>query len=182
MTVFLISAAVVFALLLAVTLYYLLRMRIYQRSWDELLARLVMVDRGGIAKVALDAIDPSGRRRRDEQARELTPEQIWNLLGGVDGVEILEKNSHVLVEIAMHLRKWYPEAAEAAEMLRRQATELGGNVENLRMADAKGHLEFHFASYAQNATIGYYLMTQQLLELYRESKLSPRFTDLGKVI
>jgi hypothetical protein len=182
MSAFLISAAVVFTVLIAVALYYLSRVRSYQRSWDELLARLLKVDRGRIEAVALDAIEPSGRRRRDEQARELTPEQIWNLLDGVDGVEILEKNSHVLVEIAMHLRKWYPEAAEAAEMLRRQATELGRDVENLRMADAKGHLEFHFASYAQNATIGYYLMTQRLLDLYHESRLSPRFTDLGNVI
>jgi hypothetical protein len=182
MGVFLVSAAVVLAVLVATTFYYLSRVRSYQKSWDELLAQLVRVDRGRIETVALDAIEPSGNRRRDEQARELTPEQIWNLLGGVGGVEVLEKNSRVLVEIAMHLRKWYPDAADAAEMLRRQAMELGRNVENLRMADAKGHLEFHFASYAQNATIGYYLMTQRLLELYHESRLSPRFTDLGKVI
>jgi hypothetical protein len=164
-----------------VTAYYFRRTQTYKRSWNELLARLVTVDRRGIQAVALDAIDPSGRRRTDELARELTPEQIWKLLGGIDGVEVLEKNSHVLIEIAMYLRRWYPEAAAIAEELRLQARELEWQVGRLRMAAEKGHLEFHFASYAQNATIGYYLMTERLLDLYRNAK-SPMFADLEKAI
>jgi hypothetical protein len=179
---FLLVAGIVFAVLIAITGYYLWRrVQTSKRSWEQLMARLIAVDRDGIAAVALDAIEPSGRRRTDELARELKPEQIWKLLGGLDGVEVLEKNSHVLIEIAMHLQRWYPEAATTAEELRLQARELEWHVGRLRMAADKGHLEFHFASYAQNATIGYYLMTQRLLALYHKSKL-PMFADLEKAL
>ena len=182
MITFLLVAGVVFAVLITVATYYLWqRVQTSKRSWEQLMARLIAVDRDGIAAVALDAIEPSGRRRTDELARELKPEQIWKLLGGLDGVEVLEKNSHVLIEIAVHLQKWYPEAAAAAEELRLQAKELGWHVGRLKMAADKGHLEFHFASHAQNATIDYYLMTQRLRVLYQKSKL-PMFVDLEKSI
>lgn len=179
---FLLVAGAVFAVLVAVTVYYTWRrLQTAKRSWEQLMARLITVDRDGIAAVALDAIEPSGRRRTDELARELKPEQIWKLLGGLDGVNVLEKNSHVLIEIAMHLQKWYPEAAATAEELRLQAKELEWHVDRLRMAADKGHLEFHFASYAQNATIDYYLMTQRLLALCRKSNV-PMFGDLDKAL
>lgn len=109
---FLLIAGAVFVVLLAITAYYLWRrVQISKRTWEQLLARLITVDRGRIAAVALDAIEPSGRRRTDELARELKSDQIWKLLGGLDGVEVLEKNSHVLIEMAMYLQRWYPETA-----------------------------------------------------------------------
>jgi hypothetical protein len=179
---FLLVAGIVLAVLIAITAYYLWRrVQLSKSTWEQLLARLITVDRAGIAAVALDAIEPSGRRRTDELARELEPEEIWKLLGGLDGVEVLEKNSHVLIEIAMHLQRWYPEATKVAEELRLQTKELEWHVGRLRMAAEKGHLEFHFASYAQNATIGYYLMTQRLLAFYHESKV-PMLSDLEKAL
>lgn len=182
MVSFLLVTGAVFAVLIAITVYYLWRrVQASKRTWEQLMARLIAVDRDGIAAVALDAIEPSGRRRTDELARGLKPEQIWKLLGGLDGVEVLEKNSHVLIEIAMHLQRWYPEATFIAEELRLQAKELEWHVGRLKMAADKGHLEFHFASYAQNATIGYYLMTQRLLSLCQKSKL-PMFADLENVL
>jgi hypothetical protein len=182
MITFLLVAGVVFGVLIAVATYYFWqRVQTSKRSWDQLVARLIAVDRDGIAAVALDAIEPSGRRRTDELARELKSEQIWKLLGGLDGVEVLEKNSHVLIEIAVHLQRWYPEAAVTAEELRRQARELEWHVGRLRMAADKGHLEFHFASHAQNATIDYYLMTQRLLLLYHKSNV-PLLADLDKAL
>jgi hypothetical protein len=81
----------------------------------------------------------------------------------------------------MHLKKWYPEAAATAEDLRLQAKELEWHVSRLRMAADKGHLEFHFASYAQNATIEYYLMTRRLLALHHEKNLSI-FADLDEAL
>ena len=182
MITFLLVAGTAFAILITVAAYYLWqRVQTSKRSWEQLMARLIAVDRDGIAAVALDAIEPSGRRRTDELAREMKPERIWMLLGGLDGVEMLEKNSQVLIEIAVHLQRWYPEATATAEELRLQARELEWHVGRLRMAADKGHLEFHFASHAQSATIDYYLMTQQLRALCHKSKL-PMFADLEKAI
>jgi hypothetical protein len=175
------AIAGIFAVLIAVTAYYLWRAQTQKRNWTQLLARLITVDRDGIHTVALDAIEPSGRRRTDDLARELRPEQIWKLLGGLDGLEVLEKNSHVLIEIAMYLKRWHPEAGAAAEELTLQAKDLEWQVGRLKMAAEKGHLQFHFASYAQNATISYYLMTQRLLDVYHKSKV-PMLVDLEKAI
>jgi len=107
-----------------------------------------------------------------------TRSKYGKLLGGLDGIEILEKNSHVLVEMAMHLQKWYPEEAAAAEELRLQAKELGWHWEKLRMAADKGHLEFHFCvpmPRAQRSTI--ILMTQRLLSLCHKNTL-PMFAEI----
>lgn len=181
MMLFLVLASIVLVILISGTAYYFWRAQKYKENWEHLLNRLVTVNRENISAVALDAIDPSGRRRTDEFARELKPEQIWELLGGIEGVEALERNSRVLIDIAIYLKKWHPDAALLAEELRLQARELEWQVGKLRMAAEKGHLEFHFASYAQNATIGYYLMRAQLLELYRRSN-APLFVDLDRAI
>ena len=179
---FLLATGVIFSGLLGAIAYYLWRRaQSSKRDWEQLMGRLILVDQKGIDRVALDTIEPSGRRRTDELARELTADQIWQMLGGLDGVEILEKNSHVLVEMAMHLQRWYPEAAVAAEDLRLQAKELQWHVERLRMAADKGHLEFHFASYAQNATVDYYLMTQRLVA-FAETKPLPPYAKVGRIL
>jgi hypothetical protein len=158
--------------------YYFWRLRISARvRWEDLLQRLIAIDHDGVDRVALDAIEPSGERRSDRLARELDPDRIWELLGGLEGVERLESNSRVLVEMAAFLRRSYPEAAEVAENLRLQARELEMHVARLRMAAEQGSLEFHINAYAQNAAIGYYLMEQQLQSLCERLNL-PAFRPL----
>jgi hypothetical protein len=62
---------------------------------------LIAIDREEVDAVALDAIEPSGKRRTDRLARELEPDEIWKRLGGLDGVKRLESNSQVW-------SKWLP--------------------------------------------------------------------------
>jgi hypothetical protein len=73
--------------------------------------------------------------------------------------------------MASHLQRSYPDAAGVAEELRLQAKELELYVERLRMADEQGSLEFHIATYAQNAAIAYYLMEQRLQALCQQAKV-----------
>lgn len=160
---FLLFAVVLIIAVLAIGGYYLWRVRKSAKAgWEELLNRLLAVDHKGIDAVALDAIEPSGNRRTDPLARELEPDRIWELLGGLEGVERLEANSRVLIDMAAHLQRSYPEAAAVAEELRLQARELEWHVGRLKMAAEQGSLEFHIGTYAQNAAIAYYLMEQRL--------------------
>jgi hypothetical protein len=46
------------------------------------------------------------------------------LIGGLQGLEVLEKNSDVLIELAFYLQQSYPEAIVIAERLRLDAREL----------------------------------------------------------
>jgi hypothetical protein len=160
---FLFLAGILIVAILGIGGYYSWRIRKSARTgWEELLKRLVAIDRNGVDIVALDAIEPSGNRRTDRLARELESDRIWELLGGLEGVERLETNSRVLVDMAAYLQRSYSEAAAVAEELRLQARELEWHVGRLRMAAEQGSLEFHIGTYAQNAAIAYYLMEQRL--------------------
>jgi hypothetical protein len=146
-------------------------------QWEDLLKRLVAIDQDGIDTVALDAIEPSGEKRTDGLARELEPDRIWQLLGGLEGMRRMEANSRVLVDMAAYLQRSYPEAAAVAEELRLQAKELEWHVGRLRMAEEQGSLEFHISTYAQNAAIAYYLMEQRLQALCQRTNM-PSFRPL----
>jgi hypothetical protein len=160
---FLFVAGVLIAVILSVGGYFLVRLRASSKSkWSDLLKRLTAINEEAIETVALDAIDPSGKSRTDPFARELAPEQIWKLLGELEGVEQMEANSRVLIEMAAYLQRSYSEAAEVAEELRLQAKELGYHVGRLRMAAQQGSLPFHINAHARNAAIAYYLMEQRL--------------------
>jgi hypothetical protein len=175
---FVLLAGVLIVVIVGMGGYYFWRLRVTaEAGWEDLLRRLIAIDHNGVDAVALDAIEPSGERRTDRLARELDPGRIWELLGGLEGVERLEVNSRVLVEMAAFLKRTYPEAAEVAENLRLQARELELHVARLRMAAEQGSLEFHISTYAQNAAIGYYLMERQLHLLCQRTNV-PTFRPL----
>jgi hypothetical protein len=169
---FLFLAGILIAIILVIGIRYALRLRASTKTeWDALLESLTAVDRQGVDTVALDAIESSGQRRSDKLARELDPNEIWKLLGGLDGVKRLESNSRVLVEMAAYLQRSHPEAAAVAEELRLHAKELELQVDRLRMADEQGSLEFHIPTYAQNAAVAYYLMEQRLQALCQQTNM-----------
>jgi hypothetical protein len=146
--------------------YYLHSRRSSDTTWEDLLKRLTWVDRDAIATIALDAIGETGEPRRGEDAFALEPEAIWTLLGGLEGLEVLERNCQVLVELASYIQKWYPEALVVAEQLRLNAREIEWHVGRLKGAAERGNLQGAFADYGQRAAATYYLMTRHVLELY----------------
>ncbi len=134
------------------------------------------VNKENIAIVALDLIDEEGNPRNSEEP-ELNPERIWDLLGGMKGLEALGSNCEVLIDLAAHVQLWYPEALIVAEQLRINAREIKWHIERLRGAAQTGNLESSFPAYAQRAAATYYLMTKHVLSLY-ESASVPGLADL----
>ena len=182
MRYFLLAVGIFLAVLIGLTIYYHRRSHSgSEDTWEDLLSRLIDVDRSGVEQIALDAIDESGQRRRDDHALELESGQIWRLVGGLEGVEALEHNSLVLIEIAAYLQRWYPEALVTAEELRLSAREIEWHVSRLRAGAENGNLEASFGSYAQNAVATYYLMTRQLLALYERGN-TPMLGDLQRAL
>jgi hypothetical protein len=151
------------------------------QDWDQLLTRLVNVDRGSIAEVALDIVDESGADRRDVSSPVLEPERIWKLVGGMEGLEVLERNCPVLIDLAFYIQRWYPEAVVVAEQLRMSAREIEWHLGRLRSARATGKLEGAFSMYAPRAVAAYYLMTRKLLALYEKGSID-LLNDLEKAI
>ena len=107
--------------------YSLLARRTSQVTWEQLLARLAHIDREKIAAIAFDALGTSGH-----ETFELTAEEIWTMLGGMDGLDHLEKNCQVLIELATYVQRWHPEALVVAEQLRLNAREIEWHIGRLK--------------------------------------------------
>ena len=175
-------SVIVFVALLFVAVRFVRRLRRSRDSkWEELMQRIVPVDRHAIELVALDAVEPSGEPRSEEHPRELGRQDIWKLLDGMEGINRIESNSRVLIEMAAYLQRWHPEAAEIAEELRLEASRLEWHVQRLRAAESNHCLDLHFHSYGQRAAVSYYLMLQRVLALYQHSQ-EALFGDVQRVL
>ena len=137
--------------------------------------------RDAIARVARDVLDDPGGPDAEPSGLALEPPEIWTLLGGLDGLNVIEHNCHVLVDLAAYVQRWYPEALVVAEQLRLNAREIEWHVGRLKGAALTGNLQTSFADYAQRAVATYYLMTQHLIELYQQGDL-PGLAELQRAI
>jgi hypothetical protein len=181
---FVVVLAFVFTALGAAVAYYYLRYR-RRRSpygnWESLLSRLSTVDPDKIALISQNMHNESGSGRIDEDASDLNATQIWSLIGGLKGLEVMERNCAVLVDLAFYVQQWYPEASVVAEQLRLNAREVEWHVGRLKSAAQTGKLEIFFPDYAQPAITTYYLMTRRVLALYEKYNL-PGLGDLQRAI
>jgi hypothetical protein len=171
----------VITLVLIAGYYYFQSRRSSPSSWEELLAKLTWIDRNSIAEVALDLVDESGQPKVTDDAGSLDPSLVWKLTGGLKGLEALERNSEVLIDLAFYVQQWYPEALVIAERLRLDARELKWHVERLKGAAQKGNLQVSFPFYAQRAVVSYYRMTRRVLSLYEACNFS-MLADLQKAL
>ena len=131
---------------------------------DRLLRRLVAVDRHKLAQITADLTAP-------EPLPELEPYQLWELTGGMQGIETLAANCAVLIDLACYVQRWYPEALPVAEQLRLNAREVQWHLERLKGAEGRGNLQVAFPDYAQRAVAIYYGMTQHVLALFEASQV-----------
>ena len=160
---------VVLATLLLVALsgtlvhYYLRARRSAGDTWEDLLRRLTWIDREAIATVG--PLDERGNPRQQNESFALDDDTIWKLLGGLEGLQVVERNCRVLVDLATYLQRYYPEALVVAEQLRLNAREIEWHVGRLKGAAQTGNLRSSFTDYAQRAVVTYYRMTRLLLDL-----------------
>ena len=153
--------------------------RLNSRGWEQLLAQAAQIDFDGIKAVAQDYLDP-----QLEQIR-LEPQDLWNLVGGYDGMRAMRANAKLMLALAAHAQHWnFVEATIVYERMRHDA---------LRLRAATFRIELglipHFVMrrfwlrtplYLQDATAAYYLMRQRLLALYANNN-SARYPRLAEV-
>lgn len=178
---FSVIAVFLFALVAVAGFYWKKSRAGSKAQWEQLIARYTFVDRDSIQQVAFDHINGSGWVRNDEAARSLNSSEIWKLIGGMQGLEVLETNCAVLIEMACYLQRWYPEAMTTAEELRKSAEEIRWHVGRLKGAVIPEKVESEFADYARPAIASYYLMTRRVLALY-EAVNFPELVKLQRTI
>lgn len=136
-----------------------------QRSatWDGLVARLEALPQRGLEAVALDNLQPKSNQLQFE------PSELWQLVGGMEGLRRMRANANVMIALAAHVHQWnYEEAIIVAERMRRDAVQLKKAVFRIRMAMLL-HRQISVPFNIHEAATSYYLMTQRLLVLYQRS-------------
>jgi hypothetical protein len=149
-------------------------------SWENLVRKLIWVDPKVVSQIALGLLDGPGRLEKADRD-SIDASRIWEMIGGLDGLENLKKNSRVLIDLASHLQRWYPDALVIAEEMRLSARELDWHIGRLQGAAKTGNLEISFSFYASRAIAIYYRMTQQIIALYQERNL-PMLADLQRAL
>ena len=173
---FVIAVAVFVAMLSGIAAHFFFRARrVARNDWMTLLGRLKQIDRDKFAAVALDLLE------ENESQAQLDPSLIYEMIGGMNGLNALEENCDVLIDLATYVQRWYPDALELAEELRVNSRAIKWHIGRLRGASQTGHLREQFPEYAQRAVASYYLMTRSLLVLY-ESVQVPEFAELQSAI
>ena len=167
---FILVVAIFVVSLVSVGSYYLTRVRkATNTTWESLLTRLVEVDRDNIAIIAAD------------DDFDIEKSRISSMIGGLAGLEALEANCDVLIDLACHVQNYYPEAVVIAEDLRLKAREVKWHLGRIKGISNTDNLQANFGDYARHAISVYYRMTQSVLALYERSNL-PELTELRRAI
>lgn len=151
-----------------------------RQDWRALVAGLRPVDFAGVSAVATDYLDPHRRQT------ELNPDEIWEFLGGYEGLKRMRDNAEIMLALAAYAQRWnYAEAVIVTERMRHDATLLRSSVRRVQLGLLPFRLfrRFRFALplHAQEASSCYYLMRQRLLSLY-ETSHAGRFPKLAAVL
>ena len=139
-----------------------------QMDWKTLVDRLYHLNVDELSAVAVDYLTPH-RGQVD-----LEPNQIWESLGGYDGLRRMRENAEIMLALAAHAQQWnFTEAVIVTERMRMDAANLRRAVRRVELGLIPFMLARHFQVtlplHAQEASSAYYLMRQRLLSLYETS-------------
>jgi hypothetical protein len=145
--------------------------RLVDSDWDTLVARIQPVPFESLEKVALDNLQPGARQL------QLEPAEIWTLVGGLDGLERMNHNVDVMIQLAAYVRVWnFDEAVIVAERIRQDAIILKRALHRIKLQRVFRAYRLRVPFYAHQGATAYYLMTRRLLALYETNQfvLYPR--------
>jgi hypothetical protein len=174
MAVIVITALVTLLLGYALLHSYLSANRLARCTWDELVAKLHPVKSDGVMTVALNHLVPQ------KDTLDLQPEEMWNLLGGLEGVQRMRENGRILIALASYVERWnFDEGIIIAERMRRDGLQLRRAVTHIMLATFLGRQKMRIPFYLHEAASSYYLMRQRLLVLYETNHagLYPRLAE-----
>lgn len=168
------SSVLVFLLLL-ISSFYIRRLRIDSEvDWSQIIARLEPVNREGIYAVANNILE-------DTFADDIDSEGLLEMLDGMSGLNRMDQNCDVLIDLAAYVQRWYPADLKIAEELTLNAREFHWRVERLRTAASRGKLVEQFNFYGPRAVANYYLMTRTLM-LFYEGVLGDKYIELQQLL
>jgi len=136
--------------------------RLSATTWQELVGKLAEVPMSGITKVALDYLQaPKGQL-------SMQTDEMWLLVGGAKGLERMEANAEILIQLAVFAEQWnLQESRIVGERMRSEGLVLRRAVRKARMGMWFGNGRATGPLLVQEAASSYFLMRQRLLALYK---------------
>ncbi|MGA3159786.1 MAG: hypothetical protein ABSC77_01110 [Terracidiphilus sp.] len=140
-------------------------------EWNDLVAGIYRLDVVELSAVAVDYLTP----RRGQI--EMEPKEIWESLGGYEGLRRMRENAEIMLALAAYAQRWnFEEAVIVTERMRLDAASLRRAVRRVEIGMIPARLLRRFRLtlplHAQEASSAYYLMRQRLLALYETSHVS----------
>ena len=138
--------------------------RLSAATWEDLINRLQILPTVGITKVALDYLQPGKGQLGIET------DEMWQLVGGNEGLERMKANAEVLLQLAAFAEQWNrEECVIVGERMRRESITLCRAVSKLQRGRLLGPRRLMGPFHVQEAASTYYLMRERLLALYQTS-------------
>jgi hypothetical protein len=143
------------------------RRQLMWQSWDTLLDRVERVDLNGIRAIADCYLQP------DRDQLRIEPNEMWALLGGLEGVNRLRRNAAVMLDLAVYAQRWNDtEGAVISEMIRRDSIRLNRAVTRIQLTFFFGLGFVRAPFHVQEAAASYYLIRSRLLGVYQNSHIA----------
>ncbi len=161
------SAVSIVAVVLAVYQFGFLtrRRKSLNRSWDDIVASIEAVNLEGIRDIADMFLNPTKDQLR------LEPPVMWQMIGGLKGLQQMSKNAEFMLELCMYAERWDFQGPVISEMIRLDAVNLNKAVRRLElsMLYGFGKVRSHFA--VMEAAAHYDLIRRRLLGQYEKSHM-----------
>ncbi len=133
-------------------------------SWEQLVSQIEEVPIQGIARIATDYLQPS------KGQLSISTEELWNWIGGEEGLRRMSANADVLIALAAFAGQWNPEeSAIVWERMRRDGLTLRRAARRVSSSLARGKSKSSGPFNVQEAASAYWLMRERLLKLYQTS-------------
>jgi hypothetical protein len=160
----------------ATGIYTCLRARRFSGSdWESLIAQIQPVPFAGIESVALEHLQPNDRQLH------LGPDEMWELVGGLDGLRRMRRNANLIIQLAAYVQRWnFEESVIVAERIRHDAIILKRALFRIQLQILFSFYKLRVPFYVPQAAASYYLMTRRVLALYQTNQfvLFPRLAEV----
>ena len=137
-------------------------------DWKDLISRLQPLNEKGVDLVARDYLEPQARQI------EMEPDQMWELVGGYEGLNRMRENANIMLALAVYTQRWnFNEGVIVSERMRRDALALRRSVRRVELRRVLRKFMRRFGLRepfdVHEAVASYYLMRRRLRALYETS-------------
>lgn len=142
-------------------------------DWETLVAKLELVPFEPLQRVAMEHLNPQGKQL------ELEPSEMWEMLGGYEGLRRMKRNAQILIALAAYVQRWnFTEAIVVAERMHQDALLLRRSLFRIQLGFWLSAARLKTPFHLHMAAASYYLMTQRVRALYEANQfvLAPQLS------